>query len=62
MKELEMRIGDRKVCKGHPCFVIAELSGNHHQRYEEAVELVKQAKEAGADAVKLQTCPANLGL
>src|SRR3989344_8096657 len=50
-----IQIGKRKIGEGNPCFVIAELSGNHHQKYEEAVELVKQAKEAGADAVKLQT-------
>lgn len=43
------------VGEGQPCFIVAELSGNHHQKYEEAVELIKQAKKAGADAVKLQT-------
>lgn len=45
--------------EGHPCFVVAELSGNHHQNYDEAVALVKAAKEAGADAVKLQTYTAD---
>ncbi len=50
-----LKIGDRIIGTGHPCFVIAELSGNHHQRYEEAVKLIHAAKEAGADAVKLQT-------
>lgn len=50
-----MRIGNRVVGERHPCFVVAELSGSHHQKYEEAVELVKQAAEAGADAIKLQT-------
>src|SRR3989344_4927008 len=50
-----IQIGKRKIGEGNPCFVIAELSGNHHQKYEEAVELVKQAKAAGVDAVKLQT-------
>ncbi len=50
-----MKIGDRKIGHGHPCFIVAELSGNHHQKYEEAAALVKAAKEAGADAVKLQT-------
>lgn len=48
-------IQNRRIGPGHPCFIVAELSGNHHQRYEEAAELVKAAKEAGADAVKLQT-------
>jgi len=36
-------------------FIIAEISANHHQQFEEAVRLVHAAKEAGADAVKLQT-------
>lgn len=50
-----MKIKEREIGNGKPCFIIAELSGNHHQKYEEAVELVKRAAEAGADAVKLQT-------
>lgn len=45
----------RRIGRGQPTFIVAELSGNHHQRYEEAVRLVKAAKKAGADAVKLQT-------
>lgn len=48
-------IGNRVIGAGHPCFVIAELSGNHHQNYEEAAELIKSAAEAGANAIKLQT-------
>ena len=51
----EFKIGNRKIGGDNPVFVIAELSGNHHQNYEEAVKLVKAAKKAGADAVKLQT-------
>jgi pseudaminic acid synthase len=52
---MEITIAGRKIGQGHPAFIVAELSGNHHQKYEEAVELVKAAKAAGADAVKLQT-------
>lgn len=40
---------------GYPTYIIAELSANHGQNFETAVELVKQAKKAGANAVKLQT-------
>ncbi len=40
-------------------FVVAELSGNHGQSFDEAVKLVRMAKEAGADAVKLQTYTAD---
>lgn len=50
-----MNIGTRQIKVGEPCFIVAELSGNHHQRYEEARALVRAAKTAGADAVKLQT-------
>lgn len=50
-----INIGKRVIGPGHPCFIVAEISGNHHQKYEEAVELLKAAKDAGVDAVKLQT-------
>ena len=49
------KIGNKKIGPGNPCFIVAELSGNHHQKYEEAAELVRAAAAAGADAVKLQT-------
>ncbi|MDO8561485.1 MAG: pseudaminic acid synthase [bacterium] len=52
-------IGDRHIGEGYPCFIIAEISGNHHQKYEEAEQLVRAAHEAGADAVKLQTYTAD---
>ncbi len=35
--------------------IVAELSANHRQQFDEAVKLIKAAKESGADAVKLQT-------
>ena len=50
-----VRIGNRNVGPGHPVYIVAELSANHRQDYDEAVRLVHAAKEAGADAVKLQT-------
>lgn len=40
-------------------FVIAELSANHNQNFEIAVETIRAAKEAGADAIKLQTYTAD---
>ncbi len=55
MKTPVITIGKRKIGPGHPCFVIAEVSANHHQKYEEAEAIIRAAKEAGADAVKLQT-------
>ncbi len=48
-------INGRPIGSGRPVYVIAEISANHGQRYEAAVELVRGAHAAGADAVKLQT-------
>ena len=48
-------INGRRIGPGHPVYVIAEISSNHGQRFEAAVELVHGAHAAGADAVKLQT-------
>jgi pseudaminic acid synthase len=36
-------------------FIIAELSANHNQNFDLAVKTIKAMKDAGADAVKLQT-------
>lgn len=58
MKE-NVRINGRKVGTGQPVYIIAEMSNNHHQNFEEAVKIVEAAKEAGADAVKLQTYTAD---
>ena len=41
------------------CFIIAELSANHGKKLEIAVETVKAAKRAGANAIKLQTYTAD---
>lgn len=50
-----LTIGERRVGPGFPVYVVAELSANHHQNFEQAVELVRAAANAGADAIKLQT-------
>lgn len=49
------KIQNRLIGPGHPMFIIAEMSANHGQTYEEAVKIVHAAKESGADAIKLQT-------
>lgn len=50
-----MQIEGRAIGGRSPVYIIAELSANHGQHFEAAVELVGAAKSAGADAVKLQT-------
>lgn len=51
----QMNIGNRVIGPGHPTYVIAEMSANHGQKFEQAVAILRAAKDAGADAVKLQT-------
>lgn len=48
-----MKIANQPIGEGHT-FVIAEMSANHEQVFQKAVALVHAAKEAGADAVKIQ--------
>lgn len=50
-----IEINDRPIGPDHPVYIIAEMSANHGQRFEQAVEILQAAKAAGADAVKLQT-------
>ncbi|MEK3879234.1 pseudaminic acid synthase [Paenibacillus sp. FSL M7-0420] len=51
----EIKIGNRTIGSGHPPFVIAEMSGNHNQSLDRALEIVKAAARAGAHAFKIQT-------
>lgn len=51
----QFKIKNRLIGGDEPCFIIAELSANHNGSLETAIESVKVAKKAGADAVKLQT-------
>jgi N-acetylneuraminate synthase len=50
-----IQIGAHRIGPGFPVYCIAELSANHHQNFDQAVEIIRAAKDAGADAVKLQT-------
>jgi pseudaminic acid synthase len=50
-----VNIAGRRIGKGQPAYLIAEVSANHSQNYDRAVRIIHAAKDAGADAVKLQT-------
>lgn len=50
-----MIIGDKEIGEKTKTFVIAEMSGNHNHDFNRAVEIIKAAKWAGADAIKVQT-------
>lgn len=50
-----MRIENRKIGRDEPPFVIAEMSGNHNQSLERALEIVEAAAKTGAHALKIQT-------
>lgn len=50
-----MQIGNRQIGPSHRPFVIAEMSGNHNQSLERALEIVEEAARSGAHALKIQT-------
>ena len=50
-----MKIGKRLIGQREPPFIIAEMSGNHNQSLDRALEIVEAAARAGAHALKLQT-------
>ena len=51
---MEIKIRNRLIGLNHKPFVIAEMSGNHNQSIERALQLVNAAAEARAYALKLQ--------
>ncbi len=48
-------IAKRSIGEGHPCFIVAEMSGNHKQDINRAYAIIDAAKEARVDAIKVQT-------
>lgn len=55
----EIRIGNHYISENSPAYIIAEMSGNHNMDYDRAVRIIHAAKEAGADAIKIQTYTAD---
>src|SRR5829696_4021472 len=49
-----LNIGSRTIGDGAPCYVIAEIGHNHQGSVDKAKELFREARLAGAHAVKLQ--------
>ncbi len=50
-----LTIQNRKIGPDQPPFIIAEMSGNHNQSLERALEIVEVAAKSGAHALKIQT-------
>ncbi len=48
-------IDGKEIGENRPTYIIAEMSANHLQNFDRAKHIIKAAKDAGADAVKLQT-------
>ena len=51
---MQIKVGNRKIGKNQPVFIVAEISANHGQNFKRAVTLIKKAKECGVDSVKFQ--------
>ena len=55
----EVIIDNKKIGPSHPPHIVAEMSGNHNNDINRAIQILDKAKSSGADAVKLQTYTAD---
>ncbi|KAA3646643.1 MAG: N-acetylneuraminate synthase [Chloroflexi bacterium] len=51
---MEITIADQKIGPDHPTYFIADIAANHDGDLDRAIDLIRLAKEAGADAAKFQ--------
>ena len=49
-----IKLGDRWIGKGHPCFITVDIGSNHNKDFNIAKKLIDKAVDAGVDAVKFQ--------
>ncbi|HEU4839755.1 MAG TPA: N-acetylneuraminate synthase family protein [Micavibrio sp.] len=54
-----IQIADKRIGKGNPAYIIAEVSCNHEGNLDEAKAIIQSAADSGADAVKIQTYTAD---
>ena len=55
----EIKIGKKFIGDKYPCYLVAELSGNHNGKLSKVYDLIDKAKSAGADAIKIQAYQAD---
>jgi pseudaminic acid synthase len=52
---MSFNINEHKVGRSGKVYIVAEMSANHHNDFDRAVEIIKAAAEACVDAIKIQT-------